>query len=108
MMNCEGKAAQLAKVHTLVSEGKSRDEVLATFVRDFGGQHILSRPIDEGYHRLLWILPYTVAGLAALALAVIARRWSRAPAAAGAGSRRCRRRRRGLQQQLDDELRDLD
>ncbi len=107
MMNCEGKAAQLAKVHTLVSEGKSRDEVLATFVRDFGGQHILSRPIDEGYHRLLWILPYTVAGLAALALAVIARRWSRAqgqpvPAVAGAaGDDR-------LQQQLDDELRDLD
>ena len=88
MMNCEGKAAQLAKVHTLVSEGKSRDEVLATFVRDFGGQHILSRPIDEGYHRLLWILPYTVAGLAALALAVVARRWSRAPGAAGPGSRR--------------------
>jgi cytochrome c-type biogenesis protein CcmF len=108
MMNCEGKAAQLGKVHTLVSEGKSRDEVLATFVRDAGGQHILARPIDEGYHRLLWILPYTLAGLAALGLAVIARRWSKgggdhgvpAVAAAGADAR--------LQQQLDDELSDLD
>ncbi len=108
MTNCEGKASQLARVHNLVSEGKSRDEVLDAFVSEFGGQHILARPIDEGYHRLLWILPYSVAALAALGLGLMARRWSReggGPAepvalAAGADS--------GLQQQLDDELRDLD
>ncbi|MGE0362178.1 MAG: cytochrome c-type biogenesis CcmF C-terminal domain-containing protein [Vicinamibacterales bacterium] len=108
MMNCHGKEEQLAKVHQLVSEGKSRDEVLATFVRDAGGQHILARPLDEGYHRLLWFLPYTVAGLSAVGLWMVARRWSReraadrTPVAAVAGADP------GLQQQLDDELRDLD
>ena len=107
MMNCAGKASQLAKVKQLVSEGQSRDQVLATFVEEFGGQHILARPIDEGYHRLLWILPYSAAALAALGLGLVARRWSRgsaegeAPAAlAGADGQ--------LLQQLDDELRDLD
>ena len=108
MMNCEGKAAQLGKIKTLVAEGQNREQVIATFVQDFGGQHILARPIDEGYHRLLWLLPYTLAGFSALGLAVIARRWASGrtdqaglgvPAAAADA---------GLQQRLDDELRDLD
>ena len=108
MMNCGGKAAQLGKIKTLVSEGQSREQVIATFVQDFGGQHILARPIDEGYHRLLWLLPYTLAGLTAVGLAVVARRWASgradqpdlgAPVAAADS---------GLQQRLDDELRDLD
>jgi cytochrome c-type biogenesis protein CcmH/NrfF len=108
MMNCEGKAAQLGKIKTLVSAGQNREQVIATFVQDFGGQHILARPIDEGYHRLLWLLPYTLAGVTALGLAFIARRWAAGradqpglgvPAAAADA---------GLQQRLDDELRDLD
>ena len=108
MMNCEGKASQLAKIKTLVSEGKTREQVIASFVQEFGGQHILARPIDEGYHRLLWLMPYTLAALTAVGLAVIARRWATGrteasalgtPAAAGDA---------GLQQRLDDELRDLD
>ena len=108
MMNCEGKAAQLGKIKTLVGQGQSREQVLDTFVQEAGGQFILSRPKDEGYHKLLWLLPYTLAGLSALGLAVIARRWAAgrvdraglgAPVAAADA---------GLQQRLDDELRDLD
>jgi cytochrome c-type biogenesis protein CcmF len=107
MMNCQGKASQLAKVHTLVSEGKSREEVLDAFVSDFGGQYILARPKDEGYHRLLWLLPYSLAAVSAVGVWMLARRWSRSgnttvPAMAGGGIDA------GLQQQLDDELRDLD
>ena len=107
MMNCHGKEEQLAKIHDLVSKGMDKDAVLATFVRDAGGQFILSRPIDEGYHRLLWLAPYAAAVLSALGLAVLARKWSRAradePVAAGAISGGD-----ALSQQLDDELRDLD
>lgn len=110
MTNCEGKASQLAKIKTLVSEGKDRDAVLASFVQEFGGQHILARPIDEGYHKLLWLLPYTLAGLSAVALALVARRWARdrRQAPAGAMPAAARAIDPGLQQQLDDELRDLD
>ena len=110
MMNCQGKASQLAKVNTLVSEGKSRDEVIATFVQDFGGQYILARPIDEGYHRLLWILPYTVAALTrGRAVAAGAPLVDAAAATTPVPAMRRRRPRdAGLQQQLDDELRDLD
>ena len=108
MMNCEGKAAQLGKIKTLVGQGLTREQVIDTFVQEAGGQFILSRPKDEGFHRLLWLMPYTLAALTALGLAVIARRWATgragqpglgAPAAAADA---------GLQQRLDDELRDLD
>ena len=106
MMNCHGKEEQLAKIHDLVSKGMDKDAVLATFVRDAGGQFILSRPIDEGYHRLLWLAPYAAAVVSALGLAVLARKWSRGradePVAAGAAGGDA------LSQQLDDELRDLD
>ncbi len=108
MMNCEGKAAQLGKIKALVAKGLTREQVIDTFVQEAGGQFILSRPKDEGYHRLLWLMPYTLAALTAVGLAVIARRWATGrteasglgmPAAAGDA---------GLQQRLDDELRDLD
>ncbi len=110
MTNCEGKASQLAKIKTLVGEGKDRDAVLASFVQEFGGQHILARPLDEGYHKLLWLLPYSLAALSALGLAFIARRWSagRTDAAAAGASGSVAAVDPSLQRQLDDELRDLD
>jgi cytochrome c-type biogenesis protein CcmF len=110
MTNCEGKASQLAKIKTLVAEGKDRDAVLASFVQEFGGQHILARPLDEGYHKLLWLLPYTLAGLSALGLAFIARRWAagRSDAATVGASAAVAGVDPSLRQQLDDELRDLD
>jgi cytochrome c-type biogenesis protein CcmF len=110
MTNCEGKASQLAKIKTLVDEGKDRDAVLASFVQEFGGQHILARPLDEGYHKLLWLLPYTLAGLSALGLAFIARRWAagRSDIATAGASAAVAGVDPSLRQQLDDELRDLD
>lgn len=110
MTNCEGKASQLAKIKALVDEGKNRDAVLASFVQEFGGQHILARPLDEGYHKLLWLLPYTLAGLSALGLAFIARRWAagRSDIATAGASAAVAGVDPSLRQQLDDELRDLD
>jgi hypothetical protein len=56
---------------------------------------------------LLWLLPYTLAAVSAVGVWMLARRWSKAatatvPAMAGGAVDA------GLQQQLDDELRDLD
>ena len=107
MMNCEGKAAQLGKIKALVGEGKTREQVIASFVQEFGGEHILARPIDQGYHRLLWILPYSLAGLAAAGLAVVARKWATERGAQTVMSTATAAD-AGLQQRLDDELRDLD
>ncbi len=109
MTNCEGKASQLAKVHTLVSEGKSRDEVLDDVRARF------RRPAHPGAPDGRGLSP------AAVDPALHRRRRSarsgwgcwRAAGRGAAATSRCRRWPAlaidaGLQQQLDDELRDLD
>jgi cytochrome c-type biogenesis protein CcmF len=103
--NCGHYDEQSAKIVKLMAEGKGRDEVLASFVAEFGGQHVLAAPIDRGFNRLAWAVPYAV-GLGGLFMAgLVAIRWSRrshaAPAAPVATDA-------ALQSRLDDELRDLD
>jgi cytochrome c-type biogenesis protein CcmF len=105
MMNCEGHAVQTDKLRKLIAEGKTHDEIIAIFVRDAGGQHILSAPIDEGFNRLAWLFPYLVALAALVAVIASARRWSRPTAHALAGDVRIDP---ALNARLDDELRDLD
>jgi cytochrome c-type biogenesis protein CcmF len=106
MVNCHGETAQTAKLQQLIAEGKTREEIIATFVRDFGGEDVLMRPRDEGFNRLAWMFPYIVAAVAFGAVFLAARRWSsHSPAPAVAGDA-------GLDPtvnaRLDDELRDLD
>lgn len=107
MANCQGKASQLSRLKQMVDEGKDRDVILATFVREYGGQDILTRPPDTGFNRLAWLFPYLVGGVGAVGMALAARRWSsrRDDAAVDATATRPDD---ALQAQLDDELRDLD
>ncbi len=92
-----------------VAGGRSRDEIVQLFIKKWGSQEVLTEPIDRGFNRLAWLLPYGV-GLGGIVLVGgVAMRWSRrrgngttpeAPAAATAPS--------ALQDRLDDELRELD
>jgi cytochrome c-type biogenesis protein CcmF len=97
------------KLAALVAEGRTREEIIEIFVRDEGGQHVLGAPIDEGFNRLAWALPYAIGALGVALVGGLAVRWSRrrdaeTPAADAAASTR----RSDLQDRLDDELRDLD
>ena len=105
MMNCAGHAVQTDKLRKLIAEGKTHDEIIAIFVRDAGGQDILSAPIDEGFNRLAWLFPYLVAMAALVAIVTSARRWSRRSTPALAGDAGIDP---ALNARLDDELRDLD
>ncbi|MEP6918901.1 MAG: cytochrome c-type biogenesis CcmF C-terminal domain-containing protein, partial [Acidobacteriota bacterium] len=106
MPNCQGHAAQTAKMRQLLSEGKDHDAVVAAFIRDFGGQDILSAPVDKGFNRLAWFFPYLIGATGAASVAVVAFRWSRrdpggdAPVPPSDDP--------DLRAKLDDELRDLD
>jgi len=109
MTNCSGLDTQIPKLKAHLASGKSHDEIIQAFVDEYGGQHILAAPIDQGFNRLAWFVPYA-AGVGGLAMvAVMARRWSRRRdgdpepgTAAGAAPDD------SLQARLDDELRDLD
>jgi cytochrome c-type biogenesis protein CcmF len=105
MANCGGHAVQTAKLKKLLAEGKDHDAIIATFVRDAGGQDVLAAPLDQGFNRLAWLLPYGVAALALFAIVRSARRWSQPQAQAVTGDG-------GVDPEtdarLDDELRNLD
>jgi cytochrome c-type biogenesis protein CcmF len=109
MPNCQGHASQTARLRALLAEGKDHDAVIAAFVKEFGGQDILSAPVDKGFNRLAWLFPYAIGATGAASVALVALRWSRRagaadalPAQAEAGDDP------ELRARLDDELRDLD
>jgi cytochrome c-type biogenesis protein CcmF len=107
---CSIAAQMREEVARLAGEGKSQDEIMAHFVAKYGSQEVLSRPIDRGFNRLAWFLPYLVGVAGAVVVGGIAWRWSRrderdavdasTPATAQANA--------DLETRLDDELRDLD
>jgi cytochrome c-type biogenesis protein CcmF len=106
MLKCQMREQQKAMLHDLVEEGKTHDEVVAAFVRQYGGQDVLGAPIDEGFNRLAWLFPYLVGIGGAAAVGVVAVRMSRRRRAEEpAGSETVDP---SVEERLDDELRDLD
>ena len=102
--NCGHYDMQEARLKGYIAEGKDYDAIKASFVQEFGSQAILAAPIDRGFNRLAWMLPYLAAAAALIGIVVTARRWSRqaAPSAPDAGLDPA------LSARLDDELRNLD
>ena len=103
---CTPAAEMRAEIARLVASGMNRDQVLDAFVKKYGSQEVLASPIDKGFNRLAWLLPYGVGVAGVLGVGTVAFRWSRrphdgpAPAAAAVDP--------ALETRLDDELRDLD
>ena len=103
---CHGLQELNKKLDAYFAKNMNREEILAALVVDHGGQDILLAPINEGFNRLAWLLPYLVGASGAIAIAVAAMRWSRrhdtaVPAGPAVTDPELRAR-------LDDELRDLD
>ena len=108
MPNCEGHAAQTEKMHQYLKEGKDHDAVIAAFIQEFGGEYILSAPLDKGFNRLAWMFPYLIGATGAAMVGFAAFRWSRLPRDQAADAVGARVDDPLLQSKLDDELRDLD
>ncbi len=108
MPNCGGHAAQSEKIKALMAEGKGHDEIIAIFVRDFGGQDILIEPNDKGLNRLAWAFPYAIAGFGAVAGVFAVRKWSRREPEPAAAEPVAPAEDATLQARLDRELEDLD
>jgi cytochrome c-type biogenesis protein CcmF len=89
----------------MVDKGMKHDEIIQAFIAKYGSQEMLGAPLDQGFNRLAWMVPYLVGGAGIVLVGVAASRWSHrsepADAAAPAGDPE-------MEQRLDDELRDLD
>jgi cytochrome c-type biogenesis protein CcmF len=104
-----GMAADMrAEVAKLVAEGKTREQVYQYYIDKYGSQEPLASPIDKGFNRLAWFLPYLVGASGAGMIGFAAFRWSRRDHAADAAAPVTSTEDPDLRARLDDELRDLD
>jgi cytochrome c-type biogenesis protein CcmH/NrfF len=103
--NCGHYDDQAKRLDQLLDQGMDHDAVVASFVREFGGQAVLTAPIDRGFNRLAWAFPYAL-GVATLgAVFIAARRWARP---ATTDSPETQPLDAAIDTRLDDELRNLD
>jgi cytochrome c-type biogenesis protein CcmH/NrfF len=104
---CCAKAAEMrGEVSRLLDAGKSRDEVYQYFIAKYGSQEPLGAPIDKGFNRLAWLFPYVVGASGAVAVAMVAMRWSKRDKKEPTPEMQAEDP--ALQSRLEDELRDLD
>jgi cytochrome c-type biogenesis protein CcmF len=102
---CGYASGMRAQLREQIDQGKSRDEILAHFISVYGGQQFLTAPLDKGFNRLAWLLPYGLAGTGIVLIGFVAIRWSH---------RRETEPERpapldpAIEERLDDELRNLD
>jgi cytochrome c-type biogenesis protein CcmH/NrfF len=99
------------------AQEKAYVEVRDAIIKEYGGQHVLVVPIDAGFNKLAWIVPWVVFALALTLVVVVGRRWvtrgRKATAAAHAGAVAAgpaphTDADEEREERLDDELRDID
>src|SRR6187399_1862485 len=106
---CSLAVSMRAELASLVSEGKSEQQIVDYYIAKYGSQEPLASPIDRGFNRLAWAFPYLLGTGGLVLVGTVAVKWSRrrpeadAPdaAAAPASSEHA-----ALEARLDDELRD--
>jgi cytochrome c-type biogenesis protein CcmH len=94
-----------AFIRTRIAAGDTKSEIKAKLVSQFG-EAVLAAPPKRGFSLLAWILPLAGLAVGAVALAVLALRWSRtrAPVTMGASANGRAPLDPELEQRLDEEL----
>ena len=67
MLECGYSKPARLKIARMLAEGKSDDEIVASFVKEQGVQALASPPAS-GFSLLAWVIPYVAIGLGLLAL----------------------------------------
>jgi cytochrome c-type biogenesis protein CcmF len=105
---CGVAEAMRVELAGLVAKGMTRDEVIDYFVKKYGSQEVLASPIDTGFNRLAWFLPYAAGAVGVVAMGGLALKWSRRRTGDEASAVEPAAPDNDLESKLDDELRDLD
>jgi cytochrome c-type biogenesis protein CcmH len=72
-----------AFIRARIAEGMTKEEIKAALVEEYGSD-VLAEPPSEGFDIAAWLVPAALVALAALGIALLARRWRRPdPAPAG-------------------------
>ena len=111
--NCGHAAQDRIEIHDLLGQGRSREDVIQYFIQKYGSQVALASPIDKGFNRLAWALPYGIGVGAAGLLVYGAIRLAKKTTGSGnvapaAGAPVDPALQEQLNDQLEDELQNLD
>jgi cytochrome c-type biogenesis protein CcmF len=90
---------------SLIDQGKTHDEIIQAFMAKYGSEEMLGAPVDKGFNRLAWLLPYLFGAGGAAMIGFAAFRWTRRP---DAEPEPRPAEDPAIEERLDDELRDLD
>ena len=104
---CSKAAEMREELAGLVAKGMTNDQIIEFYVNKYGSQEVLASPIDKGFNRLAWLLPYFAGGLGVVTIGGLALRWTRR-GAGGHEKQVALKAAPELESRLDDELRDLD
>ncbi|RPH64690.1 MAG: heme lyase CcmF/NrfE family subunit [Acidobacteria bacterium] len=105
---CSEAGRMREEIAGLASQGKSRDEIIQYHIDKYGSQEPLSAPLDRGFNRLAWLLPYALGAGGLVVAAFAAVRWSRHAAGAPRKADEASASSPELEARLDDELSKLD
>jgi cytochrome c-type biogenesis protein CcmF len=103
---CPEAVQMRAELSGLVKSGMTHDQVIQYYIDKYGSQEPLAAPIDKGFNRLAWFIPYLVGVSGAAAIGFVALRWSRRQPAVPAEAQPAADP--DFEERLDDELRNLD
>ncbi|MBI4486525.1 MAG: cytochrome c-type biogenesis protein CcmH [Acidobacteria bacterium] len=104
---CATSHKMRGELAVLIDQNKSRDEIIQWFITTYDSQEMLGAPLDKGFNRLAWLLPWAVGATGAIMVGFAAIKWSRRGSEAG-DEQEVSEADEALDQRLDDELRNLD
>jgi cytochrome c-type biogenesis protein CcmF len=78
---CGYAAKMREEIASLVKQGRTKEEILAYYIEKYGSQEPLAAPIDRGFNRLAWLLPYAAGLAGVIGIGAVTLRWSRAASA---------------------------
>jgi cytochrome c-type biogenesis protein CcmF len=105
---CSEAARMREEIAGLVAQGKPRDAIIQYHIDKYGSQEPLAAPLDQGFNRLAWLLPYALGASGLVIAALAAVRWSRHAAADPRQAGDASDSNPELEARLDDELSNLD
>ena len=69
-----------AFIRDRIAEGMTKEQIKAALVEEYGPD-VLAEPPSEGFDIAAWLVPAALVALAALGIALVARRWRRTESA---------------------------
>jgi cytochrome c-type biogenesis protein CcmF len=66
--NCGHAIQDRVEIRRLLDQQQTRDQIIQYFIKKYGSQIALASPIDKGFNRLAWLLPYSLGTLAAVGM----------------------------------------